>query len=97
MYASAKDLRFYTKKLLDAVSRGEEVIITYRGKPCAKLTPLKEIDKPESQTDPLFGLWKDHAHTKPKFRGICALSAKKRYFQKVARRNYSRLQLRRRL
>jgi prevent-host-death family protein len=39
MYASAKDLRFYSKNLLDVVSRGEEVIITYRGKPCAKLAP----------------------------------------------------------
>jgi len=60
MYASAKDLRFYSKNLLDVVSRGEEVIITYRGKPCAKLAPLNEADKKESQTDPLFGIWKDH-------------------------------------
>jgi prevent-host-death family protein len=40
-----KDLRFYSKNLLDVVSRGEEVIITYRGKPCAKLAPLNEADK----------------------------------------------------
>ena len=64
MHASAKDLRFYSKNLLDAVSRGEEVIITYRGNPCAKLSPLKESDKSESQADPLFGIWKDHNHTK---------------------------------
>ena len=64
MHASAKDLRFYSKNLLEAVSRGEEVIITYRGKPCAKLTPLKEVDKTESQADPLFGIWKDHDATK---------------------------------
>jgi len=64
MHASAKDLRFYSKNLLDAVSRGEEVIITYRGKPCAKLTPIKEADKTESQVDPLFGIWKDYEHTK---------------------------------
>ena len=51
MRASAKDLRFYSKNLLNVVSRGEEVIITYRGKPCAKLTPLYETDKKESQTD----------------------------------------------
>ena len=60
MHASAKDLRFYSKNLLEAVSRGEEVIVTYRGKPCAKLTPLKEADKKDSQADPLFGIWKDH-------------------------------------
>jgi prevent-host-death family protein len=64
MHATAKDLRFYSKNLLDAVSRGEEVIITYRGKPCAKLAPLDEVDKKKSQGDPLFGIWKDHKPTK---------------------------------
>jgi prevent-host-death family protein len=64
MQASAKDLRFYSKKLLDVVSRGEEVIITYRGKPCAKLAPLDEAGKKEPQEDPLFGIWKDHKPTK---------------------------------
>lgn len=64
MRASAKDLRFYSRNLLDVVSRGEEVIITYRGKPCAKLTPLKEANKTQSQADPLFGIWKDYDHTK---------------------------------
>ena len=64
MNASAKDLMFHSKNLLEAVSRGEEVIITYRGKPCAKLTPLKESNKTLSQSDPLFGIWKDHDGTK---------------------------------
>jgi prevent-host-death family protein len=64
MHASAKDLRFYSKNLLDAVSRGEEVIITYRGKPCAKLTPIDKVDKKKLQADPLFGIWKGHNPTK---------------------------------
>ena len=64
MHASAKDLRFYSKNLLDAVSRGEEVIITYRGKPCAKLTSLAENAKKQRQSDPLFGIWKDHTDSK---------------------------------
>jgi len=63
MHASAKDLRFYSKNLLDAVSRGEEVIITYRGKPCAKLAPIEKIYNKELQADPLFGIWKDHKST----------------------------------
>ncbi len=37
--ATAQDLRFHSKELLDTVNRGEEVVITYRGKPCAKLVP----------------------------------------------------------
>ena len=64
MHATAKDLRFNSKKLLDVVSRGEEVIITYRGKPCAKLGPLNEVNKAESQEDPLFGIWEDHQEVK---------------------------------
>jgi prevent-host-death family protein len=58
MNATAKDLRFHSKELLDTVNRGEEVVITYRGKPCAKLVPFSETPKEES-ADELFGLWKD--------------------------------------
>lgn len=64
MHATAKELRFNSKKILDVVSRGEEVIITYRGKPCAKLMPLTKDDKQEKQSDPLFGIWKDHDDSK---------------------------------
>ena len=63
MHASAKDLRFHSKNLLDAVSRGEEVIITYRGRPCAKLAPIDEADRRNAKPDPLFGIWKDHKAT----------------------------------
>lgn len=63
MKATAKDLRFHSSELLAAVSRGEEVVITYRGKPCAKLVPYinegKNIYKGE-----LFGIWKDHKNAK---------------------------------
>jgi prevent-host-death family protein len=58
MNATAKDLRFHSKELLDTVNRGEEVVITYRGKPCAKLVPFSETVKEESANE-LFGLWKD--------------------------------------
>ena len=62
MNATAKDLRFHSKELLDTVTRGEEVVITYRGKPCAKLVPFTpEIRKAE--TNELFGIWKDHDAT----------------------------------
>ncbi|MCD4718795.1 MAG: type II toxin-antitoxin system prevent-host-death family antitoxin [Desulfobacula sp.] len=45
MKATAKDLRFHSKELLNTVKRGEEIIITYRGKPCAKLIPYGELKK----------------------------------------------------
>ncbi|HEY90051.1 MAG TPA: type II toxin-antitoxin system prevent-host-death family antitoxin [Thermoflexia bacterium] len=57
MQATAKDLRFNVKELLDTVSRGEEIVITYWGKPRAKLIPFVEHLERE---DELFGIWADH-------------------------------------
>lgn len=61
MKATAKDLRVHSKELLDAVSRGEDVVITFRGKPCAKLVPYEKSDKPTvlDDKDYLFGIWAD--------------------------------------
>ncbi len=59
MKATAKDLRFHTKEILDAVERGEEVIISYRGKEKAKIVPLPEEGK-VGQENPLFGIWSDN-------------------------------------
>jgi len=56
--ATAKDLRFHSTQLLGAVKRGEEVLITYHGKPCARLIPIED-EKVETHTD-LFGIWKDN-------------------------------------
>ncbi len=59
MKATAKDLRFKCKELLDSVGRGEAVVITYRGKPCAKLVPY-EVESGQPATHDLFGIWKDN-------------------------------------
>ncbi len=63
MKATAKDLRFRSKELLNAVARGQEVVITYRGKPCAKLVPLTQASRGKMEESPLFGMWKDHEET----------------------------------
>jgi prevent-host-death family protein len=64
MQATAKDLRFHVKELLNTVNRGEEVIITYRGKPCAKLVPFSEEGgRVSAQPNELFGIWKDNTQT----------------------------------
>lgn len=60
MKATAKDLRFHSKELLSTVNRGEEVIITYRGKPCAKLVPYDELKIGKKTKTNLFGIWKDN-------------------------------------
>ena len=59
MKATAKDLRFHSKELLNTVNRGEEVVITFRGKPCAKLIPYTET-KGQIKKNELFGIWKDN-------------------------------------
>jgi len=59
MKATAKDLRFHSKELIDSVSRGEEVVITFRGKPCAKLVPYQEL-KNKKEENALFGMWEDN-------------------------------------
>jgi prevent-host-death family protein len=59
MRATAKDLRFNSKELIDSVNRGEEVVITFRGKPCAKLVPYQEI-KRQTEKNELFGMWRDN-------------------------------------
>ncbi len=60
MKATAKDLRFHTKELLETVSRGEEVIITFRGKPQAKLIPIDSESKNENPESKLYGIWKNY-------------------------------------
>jgi len=59
MKATAKDLRFHSKELIDSVNRGEEVVITFRGKPCTKLVLYQEIKKQAGKNE-LFGIWKDN-------------------------------------
>jgi len=59
MKATAKDLRFHSKELLDSIKRGEEVVITFRGKACAKLIPYED-NKDETIKNELYGMWKDN-------------------------------------
>jgi len=62
MKATAKDLRFHSKELLDTARRGEEVVITYRGKPYAKLVPVTgELDLTDNPGNHLFGMWADNS------------------------------------
>ncbi len=60
MKATTKDLRLHTRELISATDRGEQVIITFRGKPRARLVPLAENDsKTRGGRNPAFGIWSD--------------------------------------
>jgi prevent-host-death family protein len=59
--ATAKDLRQRTSALLAAVCRGQEVVITYRGKRIAVLAPLDRSAHRVTHKDLTstgFGMWK---------------------------------------
>ena len=58
MIVSAKDLRFKISMLFDVLTKGEDITITYRGKPKAKLISFEDPDSNE-KSDALFGIWKD--------------------------------------
>ena len=59
MNATAKQLRFNTKSLLQSVARGEEVTITMRGKPVARLVTVNRRRKKKGEDDTIFGMWSD--------------------------------------
>jgi len=58
MTVTAKDLRFNISMLFDVLSKGEEILITYRGKVKAKLLPYTQTSN-EPKTDIIFGMWSD--------------------------------------
>jgi len=57
MVVSAKDLRFKISMLFDILNKGEDIIITYRGKAKAKLIPTNSSKK--KKDDIAFGMWSD--------------------------------------
>lgn len=60
MVATAKELRFNISLLFDVLSKGEEVVITYRGKPRAKLVPHTSGNEAPKE-DAIFGMWRDRS------------------------------------
>jgi prevent-host-death family protein len=59
MQATSKDLRFHTKEILDAAMRGEEVVITFHGKPYVKIVPIITGSNQENKQNEFCGMWKD--------------------------------------
>jgi antitoxin (DNA-binding transcriptional repressor) of toxin-antitoxin stability system len=59
--ATTKDLRLHTAEILAAADRGEEVIITYRGRRRAVIRRWVETasERTPVARNPAFGLWQD--------------------------------------
>jgi prevent-host-death family protein len=58
MKTTAKYPRFHTREVLEAAGRGEEVIVTWRGKPQARIVGLSQKRRRRARI-PAFGIWKD--------------------------------------
>lgn len=54
MNVSTKELRVQSGKIIHQVQHGQEVIVTYRGKPLAKIVPIQQ----EKNNADIFAMWK---------------------------------------
>ncbi len=62
MRISAKELRTHMRQLMARLARGEEVILTYRGRDAARIVPVEQPSTTQGASgavDELFGLWRD--------------------------------------
>jgi len=65
MVVTAKQLRIEPGRIISQVDNGQEITITYRGKPCAKIVPISGRNTgAEEQENQLFGIWKDRQDIK---------------------------------
>ncbi len=58
MKATAKDLRYNLKGIMESVERGEEVLVTNRGRIKARIIPAA-AGKSIKEDNPFVGMWKD--------------------------------------
>ena len=58
MKATAKDLRYNLKNIMESVDRGEEVLITNRGQVKARIVPAGAPEATGAE-NPFVGMWKD--------------------------------------
>ena len=61
MEVTTKELRIQPGKIIDQVSIGQEITVTYRGKPLAKIVPF-HTSIPDSEDISMFGMWKNHSN-----------------------------------
>ena len=60
MEVTTKELRIQPGKIIDQVSIGQEITVTYRGKPLAKIVPFPSSIS-EDKDSALFGIWKNRS------------------------------------
>jgi prevent-host-death family protein len=65
MEITAKQLRIESGRILSQAADGQEITVTYRGKPYVKIVPVTNkknlvLEEPDSE---LFGIWKKRKDT----------------------------------
>lgn len=61
MQVTMLEMRRHPKKILDAMARHETVMLTYRGKPVARIEPIEAVGEIDASAHPAFGMWADRA------------------------------------
>ena len=59
MSVSVKDLRYKTKQILSHVRMGQSPVITFRGRPVARIIPFLRPEEGDFK-EIGFGIWRDH-------------------------------------
>ncbi len=63
MSISMKDLRYKTKEVIQSVKRGNKPVITYHGRPLARIILISTVEK--KSFNPIgFGMWKNRGDLK---------------------------------
>jgi prevent-host-death family protein len=63
MVITTKQLRVEPGKIISQAANGQEITVTYRGKPQAKIVPIASRNSHVSGEGELFGMWKDRKET----------------------------------
>jgi prevent-host-death family protein len=61
MKVTVLDMRRNPKKILDAIDRNEVLTLTNRGKPVARIEPIRKKQRPSMKDQEAFGMWADRS------------------------------------
>jgi len=61
MEITTKELRMQPGRIIDQAANGQEIIVTFRGKPLVRIVPFKKKSNTIGKDGAsIFGLWKNH-------------------------------------
>ncbi len=80
---SAKELHIRTASVLTLIEKGEEVLITYRGVPYARMIPFQKITtRRKKEKVPAIGMWGNRADLSDPSAYVEAIRAPRQFHEK---------------